>query len=373
MSENLRLSPQGDPGTIALVTTANIQPFERIARWLARGFDEIGVPFDVVFVDRPLPGRKTSSREIILGSARSRYSIRRLWRVLSQTRPRLVLAAPGHVSPVVAIAARVAGVPSVPWIGSFVRPDVALERGPIRALPALERATYRFGSGVACVSRDVCQYARDEFPQLGNDRVFLLPNPVDAEEVQRLSKARDAIVPTAPFTMCAVGALVWQKGFDLLIEAFAVARAALPTGCELVIAGDGPLRRDLEKLASERNVGAAVRFIGRVDNPYAVVASADVFVHAARREGFGVAITEALTLGVPVIATACPGGPRDILRGGAGLLVPPEEVQPLADALVEVAGSSSLRSSLRQKGYARSLEYSPARIAEAVLDIADRI
>jgi glycosyltransferase involved in cell wall biosynthesis len=199
-------------------------------------------------------------------------------------------------------------------------------------------------------------------------RTVLLPNPIDGTEIRRLAGSGE---PRNEERMrfVAIGRLASQKGYDVLVRALGRASTELPEW-ELVILGDGPERPSLERLAAETGVGGRVEFRGYVDSPYAALASADVFVHAARWEGFGLVIAEALTLGVPVIATSCPGGPREILGDGRyGVLVEPDDPQGLAHALLALADDPAERSRLAVAGPARAAEYAPERVAERVLAI----
>ena len=91
---------------------------------------------------------------------------------------------------------------------------------------------------------------------------------------------------------------------------------------------------ELEKLAGELDIGDRVQFLGFIDNPFPYLGRADLFVQASRYEGFGMALLEALSLGVPVVATDCPHGPREILANGRyGKLVPVDDIEALAKAM----------------------------------------
>jgi glycosyltransferase involved in cell wall biosynthesis len=168
--------------------------------------------------------------------------------------------------------------------------------------------------------------------------------------------------------------VAWQKGFDVLLEAFALARNELGESCELLVLGEGPRRHELNERARALAIDDQVCFAGFVENPYPTLASADVFVHPARWEGFGVVVAEAMALGVPVIATACPGGPKEILDGGrAGILVQPEHPQELAHALVRVIQDAALRTRLASLAKQRIEAYRPAAVAERIIEHATRL
>lgn len=144
--------------------------------------------------------------------------------------------------------------------------------------------------------------------------------------------------------------LVAQKGHHDLIRAFALARAQSPL-LRLVIAGDGPLRQELEEEVSRENLQDSVFFIGYRRDIEDVLASFDVFVHPSLWEGFGLSILEAMACGLPIIATRVSAIPE--LVGDAGLLVPPGEYAALCSALVQLAHNFDLRQELGMKARSR--------------------
>jgi GalNAc-alpha-(1->4)-GalNAc-alpha-(1->3)-diNAcBac-PP-undecaprenol alpha-1,4-N-acetyl-D-galactosaminyltransferase len=149
-----------------------------------------------------------------------------------------------------------------------------------------------------------------------------------------------------PNLLLAVGRLDPQKGFDILIAAFAASRAA-EQGARLVILGEGPERRRLQEMASELGVGKHVDMPGVVPNPEVWMARAPIFVLSSRYEGFPNALLEAMAMGCAVIAADCDCGPREIVRDGVdGILVPTESADALLNAIVRLRQDKPLRERL---------------------------
>ena len=146
--------------------------------------------------------------------------------------------------------------------------------------------------------------------------------PLERSLIQKQSK--EAFV----FVSC--GNLVHGKGFDLLLEAFS--RMDIPA--KLIIFGDGPLRKELEKKSFDLHVDERVVFMGRCERSLIreVYLESDCFVLPSRYETFGVVYIEALACGLPVIATRC-GGPEDIVNDNIGLLIEKENIDELSKAL----------------------------------------
>ena len=152
--------------------------------------------------------------------------------------------------------------------------------------------------------------------------------------------------PTNPKILAAVGRLDDQKGFDLLITAFAGIAAAHPQWT-LVIWGDGPRRADLLARIDRLGLGRRVRLPGVSASPGAWISAASDFALSSRFEGFGNALAEAMAAGLPVVAFACEFGVAEIATDGVdSLLVPPEDVPALAAALDRLLGDAALRTRL---------------------------
>lgn len=148
-----------------------------------------------------------------------------------------------------------------------------------------------------------------------------------------------------------VGRLDEQKGFDVLLRAF----AEIPTGT-LVIVGDGVERPRLERLAADLRITDRTVFAGWSDRAQSFLASFDVFVLASRFEGFPLSIVEAMLAELPVVATRVGSVAEAVFDGVTGLLVPPDDAPALATALRTLLEDVELRSSFARAGRARALE-----------------
>ena len=211
-----------------------------------------------------------------------------------------------------------------PWTGWLERPGV---RGP--ALAAAEYATRIIA---------VSNYVRETIVEYTGDgaRVDVIPNGVDGSLYRPSADARDENL------ILYVGVINFNKGIDVLLEALpdVIGRRA-DARVELV---GGSFYRDtrlqqeeLEARASALGLGGRVSFVGHL-SPHEVaerMAASAVLVLPSRAESFGSVLIEALACGTPVVATRC-GGPEDIVHPAVGKLVPKENAEALADALVEV-------------------------------------
>jgi glycosyltransferase involved in cell wall biosynthesis len=144
-------------------------------------------------------------------------------------------------------------------------------------------------------------------------------------------------------TVIAAGRLTRQKSFSFLIEAFVQVAARHPDW-QLQICGDGPRREHLETLIDKLDAGANVTLAGRVLEMNSAMAKASIFALSSRFEGFPMVLLEAMSIGLPVVSFDCPTGPREIVESGRnGLLVPEQDVDALAAALIEMIEDDELR------------------------------
>lgn len=169
--------------------------------------------------------------------------------------------------------------------------------------------------------------------------------------------------PPGRRVLMAAGRLEWQKGYDLLLDAFSGLAAEFPEW-DLVIFGEGPERAALEARAA--TLGARVRLPGVVADVPVRLGEAEVFVHPARYEGFPNALCEALAGGCCVVASDCPGATREILADGRyGVLVPPEDAGALAHALRGVMSDTAARADFAAHARAAVAPFALEKVAEA--------
>ena len=157
----------------------------------------------------------------------------------------------------------------------------------------------------------------------------------------------------------AVGRLNKQKGFDLLLHAYAdLLQAMAKPAPPLVIVGDGEERQPLTQLAKTLGIAGRVIFVGMVDNPESWYAHAELFVLSSRFEGWGNVTVEAMAQGCAVVSFDCPVGPGEIITHGKnGLLVANGDVAGLTKGMAKVLGDGKLRQRLGEGGKKRARDF----------------
>jgi glycosyltransferase involved in cell wall biosynthesis len=169
----------------------------------------------------------------------------------------------------------------------------------------------------------------------GKNKVHAIPNAVISNKMIELS-TRDPNLDMEDEYFIAIGRLVEQKGFDLLLQAYKLALIQNNKLPKLVIAGEGEDEQQLKTQAEELDISHLVHFIGFVSNPYCLIKSAKAFVLSSRHEGMPTVLVEAMALNTPVIAFDCPTGPNELITDGKnGFLIEHLNVTKLADALCD--------------------------------------
>ncbi len=196
-------------------------------------------------------------------------------------------------------------------------------------------------------TEDICAYLVSE--GWAEDRVHYLPNFVSAPDAVAINRAEHFTPATTPLIL-AMGRLHENKAFDVLLHAIARVPDAY-----LWIAGEGPLRGELDKLAEKLAVKPRVRFLGWRDDTAALLKTCDVFVCPSRHEPLGNVVLEAWGQGVPVVAADSYGPGTLIENMESGVLVPVDDAVTLSKAISSVLNDSSLRERIARKGHERYL------------------
>ena len=179
---------------------------------------------------------------------------------------------------------------------------------------------------------------------------FIIYPPVDTD---RFVPKPDRPGSGAPVVL-SVSRFVPSKRHDLLLAAFQRVLQQIPSA-RLVLVGDGPTLPRSKKIAAELGISHRVEFVGHSDNVVKFYQSADVFVHTALYEGFGMVITEALACGVPVV-TSSEGGPREILSGDVGGFLVEPSLEKIAEKIVLLLCDPELRRRMGKAGRKRVID-----------------
>ena len=207
------------------------------------------------------------------------------------------------------------------------------------------------------------------FPPKVQARSTVIPNPVEPIPEGKTSSGDLLVKPS----IVGMGRFVRQKGFDLLIKAFARLKDRY-SNWTLTILGDGDLRMQLESLRAELGLENRVHLPGIVKNPHKILKQADIFVFPSRYEGFPNALTEAMACGLPVISTDCPSGPREIIRDGVdGVLVPPEDVDALAVAMDRLMSDEAERNRLASRAMEVSERFGLEKVMGMWEEVLNRV
>lgn len=217
---------------------------------------------------------------------------------------------------------------------------------------AITRAFRQLDAVVTLTAGDREQYAR----VLSGSGVELanIPNaftPHDQPAAQRTGKV-----------IVAAGRLHPQKGFDLLLQAFAIVSAKHPDW-QLRIYGSGAERNDLAALSEQLGLGDRARLMGKSDRLLRRMAEGSIFALSSRYEGFPMVLLEAMSTALPVVSFDCPTGPGEIVTPGVdGLLVAPHDVAALAAAISELIEDEPRRNAMGAAALEKADTYSMSRI-----------
>jgi glycosyltransferase involved in cell wall biosynthesis len=266
----------------------------------------------------------------------------------------------------------VLGLPLAWLAGVPIR--VGTHLGVIRGIPRWREKLHSIlvNIGVIKVLIASSTRTRDNAVQEGvsPDRIEIVFNaisPFNLAAEDRISARQKLGLHENDFFLIAVGRLVYEKGHEFLIQAIPSVTRSFPNTI-VGICGIGPLFGQLEEQISALDLTNKVRLLGQWENVHELLAAADAFVLPSRWEGLPMALLEAMMAGLPIIATKVEGVEEAIVEGKHGLLVPIENTDALANAIIQLLADPRLCHEMGAAAKEQVLElYTTDRMCEQYL------
>jgi glycogen(starch) synthase len=220
---------------------------------------------------------------------------------------------------------------------------------------------------VVAVSTSILSKVLHMYPEL-KSKCLLIPEGVEDEMWQ------GEVAPHDGSYILAIGRLSREKGFDVLLRAFAVILENCRTA-RLLLVGDGPESLPLKGLAERLRIDNNVTFYGSANRAEVrqLIAACQMMIVPSRIEGFGIVVLEGMALGKTVVASNTGGIPDIISDKVSGLLVPPEDELALAQAIVRVMSDNALRERIGSSGRTSARRFTWGAISQTYLSLYDTV
>lgn len=286
-----------------------------------------------------------------LNAGRIRRAALPLYRLLVRQRPNAVMSTLPQVNALTVLVTRFLSRGPRVTVREANDPRFETPYGPsfgyvVRRILA---TAYKHADTVAAVSEGVRDGIIEAYG-VSPGKVVAIPNASldDAVMEKANLELADAWYSGLEKRVVCVARLSAQKDHATLLKAFKATDAGPRTG--LVLIGDGPMEEDIRRQVTHLGLEDRVKLVHHESNPYRWLRTANALVLSSRWEGSPNVLVEALALGVPVVATDCPSGPREILCGGRyGELVPVGDVPAMARAIRRVLAESPVRERLVER------------------------
>lgn len=328
---------------------------ERLARMLHEDLQTAGVDARIIALEACDPGTLASARSLGFASARDPRIPARLSRALrDQIDADTVVHAHLFPSTLYVSALRQTGRLRTP-IAMTEHSTWNRRRGSTFGR-MLDRTIYRGFDRIAAISDDTRDALLGDHPAVAG-RVSTIRNGA------LLRFAAPPLRDTRPEEPCilTVARLVPVKNIETALGALARLR---DRPWRYVIAGDGPLRADLEARAAALGIADRVRFLGVVEDITTVLKGADLFLLPSLWEGFGLAAVEAMNAGVPVIASDV-AGLRELVGPAGNPVIDPMDEAGLSDAIVGLLDNPEQRAAIGARGFARAADFDKSGMVDA--------
>ncbi|MFQ5470929.1 MAG: glycosyltransferase [Gammaproteobacteria bacterium] len=337
----------GDGGiTPVIVNLAN-----KLATW---GIQVDLLVFPPKGLSPKLDGLHTNINIVNLKSSHKITTLLSLLRYLKKEQPNALLSAGHRANLIAAWAKRISKYKTKLIIS--VHSTITPESNVLKPFKRWRRNSsirwfYPWADQIVGVSRGVADDLIENI-HIPSEQVSVIYNPVYTHEFLKQAERpishpwliSDSSVPV----ILAAGRLVPQKDFTTLITAFAKVREKM--NCKLIIMGEGEDRAKLEKMVEAYHLQKDIDLPGFIATPLAYMGKASLFTLSSAWEGFGNVLIEALAIGLPVVSTDCPSGPKEILDDGRyGSLVNVGNADQLASAIIDALKNPPEKSILQQR------------------------
>jgi GalNAc-alpha-(1->4)-GalNAc-alpha-(1->3)-diNAcBac-PP-undecaprenol alpha-1,4-N-acetyl-D-galactosaminyltransferase len=341
----------GAERVLSVLANAWVEQGKDVTMCVLNRDDEAAYPLRAAIKVRNLRLPSDRSKNAFQAAARTLKKVLVLRSAIASLKPDVIVSFMDYANILTLLATRRLGIPVI--VSERIDPSL-YKIGSMWEF--LRRRTYPAASAVVCQTQATLQRFQQKMPLRG----CVIPNPVVMPYLTRSRSAQDQ--PERTYSIVAMGRLVPQKGFDLLINAFSQI-SERHSEWVLKIAGSGPLQQELQQQAAKLNLKHRVILTGALEDPFALLTAADLFVLSSRFEGFPNALCEAMACGLPVISFDCPAGPREIIRDGVdGLLVDPENVGALAEAMDTLMTNPAERARLASRAIEIASRFSKADV-----------
>ncbi len=293
-----------------------------------------------------------------------RYAVPKLVTILKNIRPDLIVPSYEETNIITIIAHLISRIPAriIAWQHIHLTSQLkyAVKSGGTRyVMRLILNILYKKCAKILIVSEE----AKNDLlkiTSLNETKIKVIKNPIDSERLKNLISEpvdddwlnSNREIPV----ILAVGRLVRQKQFDHLIRAVAILRKKIRL--RLIIIGSGSENPALRKLQGELGLDGVIKFISAQTNTIKYMSRVDALVFPSLWEGFPIVLIEAMYAGLPIVAYDCPSGPSEIIDHGInGILVKPNNINDLAEAIEKVLTNRELKLSLAKAGKDKAIEF----------------
>lgn len=201
-------------------------------------------------------------------------------------------------------------------------------------------------------------------------KIEVIYNPVDIEniEIQSNEIIDDVEIDNNYKTIVTIGRLAKPKDYPTLLKSVRLVKDKMDV--KVIILGKGPEKENIVELISQLRIEDSVELVGFKDNPYKYLRKADLFLLTSRWEGFAHVIVEAMVLGIPVIATDCKSGPKEIIgENEYGVIVPVGDVENISENIIHILRDENLSDKYSDLGKKRARDFDSKKIIKQYEDL----